>query len=108
MNDVPRSTAMAPLSRGDISLTAIYEVSKILSSSLDLRLTLREVLSILSSFLDMQRGMISLVQDDGSLRLIAAHGLTQAEIDAMRFEEDRKSTRLNSSHEWISRMPSSA
>ena len=23
-------------------------------------------------------------------------------------EEDRKSTRLNSSHEWISRMPSSA
>ena len=24
------------------------------------------------------------------------------------FEQDRKSTRLNSSHEWISRMPSSA
>ena len=24
------------------------------------------------------------------------------------FERDRKSTRLNSSHEWISRMPSSA
>ena len=24
------------------------------------------------------------------------------------FEGDRKSTRLNSSHEWISRMPSSA
>ena len=24
------------------------------------------------------------------------------------FEVDRKSTRLNSSHEWISRMPSSA
>ena len=27
---------------------------------------------------------------------------------AGRFPEDRKSTRLNSSHEWISRMPSSA
>ena len=94
MNDVPRSTAMAPLSRGDISLTAIYEVSKILSSSLDLRLTLREVLSILSSFLDMQRGMISLVQDDGSLRLIAAHGLTQAEIDAMRFEDGGVTLRI--------------
>ena len=25
-----------------------------------------------------------------------------------QFDEDRKSTRLNSSHEWISRMPSSA
>ena len=27
---------------------------------------------------------------------------------AASFAEDRKSTRLNSSHEWISRMPSSA
>ena len=27
---------------------------------------------------------------------------------AGRIREDRKSTRLNSSHEWISRMPSSA
>ena len=31
----------------------------------------------------------------------------EAEL-AVRLEEDRKSTRLNSSHEWISRMPSSA
>ena len=28
--------------------------------------------------------------------------------DAHAYELDRKSTRLNSSHEWISRMPSSA
>ena len=28
--------------------------------------------------------------------------------DVLKPEEDRKSTRLNSSHEWISRMPSSA
>ena len=28
--------------------------------------------------------------------------------DASGFHSDRKSTRLNSSHEWISRMPSSA
>ena len=26
----------------------------------------------------------------------------------VKFDKDRKSTRLNSSHEWISRMPSSA
>ena len=33
-----------------------------------------------------------------------------AALDAMKWNEivDRKSTRLNSSHEWISRMPSSA
>ena len=29
-------------------------------------------------------------------------------IRLMEHREDRKSTRLNSSHEWISRMPSSA
>ena len=45
--------------------------------------------------------------------------LTDEELESMLFEicsslayqliaEDRKSTRLNSSHEWISRMPSSA
>ena len=28
--------------------------------------------------------------------------------DGVIFHRDRKSTRLNSSHEWISRMPSSA
>lgn len=95
MNAVKSAGNVVPsMSRGDISLTAIYEVSKILSSSLDLRVTLREVLSILSSFLDMQRGMISLVQDDGSLRLIAAHGLTQTEIDAMRFEDGGVTLRI--------------
>ena len=34
--------------------------------------------------------------------------LAQAFADAGFNVEDRKSTRLNSSHEWISRMPSSA
>ena len=29
-------------------------------------------------------------------------------IDDLGSDSDRKSTRLNSSHEWISRMPSSA
>ena len=29
-------------------------------------------------------------------------------LTAQESEKDRKSTRLNSSHEWISRMPSSA
>ena len=29
-------------------------------------------------------------------------------VERLPGEEDRKSTRLNSSHEWISRMPSSA
>ena len=46
-------------------------------------------------------GIFGIVQggDDEELRLRSAAGLTGI---------DRKSTRLNSSHEWISRMPSSA
>ena len=37
---------------------------------------------------------------------IVPHWATQQQFD--KYERDRKSTRLNSSHEWISRMPSSA
>ena len=33
---------------------------------------------------------------------------SDARFDALECVTDRKSTRLNSSHEWISRMPSSA
>ena len=37
--------------------------------------------------------------------LVAQFGFSNAALGAL---SDRKSTRLNSSHEWISRMPSSA
>ena len=43
-------------------------------------------------------------------RLLDSFGI-QSRVFYTNFEtdvEDRKSTRLNSSHEWISRMPSSA
>ena len=36
------------------------------------------------------------------------YGICALIIDADKSAADRKSTRLNSSHEWISRMPSSA
>ena len=37
-----------------------------------------------------------------------SHAELQGREDAIATARDRKSTRLNSSHEWISRMPSSA
>ena len=40
----------------------------------------------------------------GAAGISAARTLRQLDREG----EDRKSTRLNSSHEWISRMPSSA
>ena len=47
--------------------------------------------------------------DASNARQIAARGsLSGAAVGGALFGTDRKSTRLNSSHEWISRMPSSA
>ena len=41
-------------------------------------------------------------------QIFTMHGTTMMFLFAVPVMEDRKSTRLNSSHEWISRMPSSA
>jgi len=69
-----------------LELGAIYEISKILSSSLDLRVTLRELLGVLSSYLNMRRGMVSLVQDSGDLQVVGASGLSTDEIERGRYQ----------------------
>ena len=75
------------ISKNDnIELVTVYEVSKILNSSLDLHKTMRSVLNVLSSHLQMQRGMVALLQDDGYLQTIAATGMDQDEIDLGRFK----------------------
>ncbi|CAL1239801.1 nif-specific transcriptional activator NifA [Candidatus Methylocalor cossyra] len=71
----------------NLELVTIYEISKILSSSLDLRKTLREVLNILSSHMHMCRCMISLVQDNGEVHVIGAIGLSQDEIERGQFRK---------------------
>jgi len=72
---------MQPLEKqGNLELVTIYEISKILGSSLDLCKTMREVLNVLSSHMHMRRCMIALVQDSGDVHIIGASGLTQDEI----------------------------
>ena len=44
----------------------------------------------------------------GRAALIVQRAAGPGQTPVLRFALDRKSTRLNSSHEWISRMPSSA
>jgi len=68
----------------EVELVTIYEISKLLSSSLDLHKTIHEVLNLLSSHLHMRRSMVSLVQDD-ELRVVAAAGLSEEEIGRGRF-----------------------
>jgi len=69
----------------DLEVSTIYEISKILSSSLDLGKTFRELLNVLSSHLGIRRGMISLVQESGDLHLVGAVGLTSEQFKSGRF-----------------------
>ena len=70
----------------NMELVTIYEVGKILSSSLNLPKTFREVLNLLSVNLDTRRGMISLLQESGELHLVGASGLSEEEFKRGRFQ----------------------
>jgi Nif-specific regulatory protein len=80
-----RTTGSAQADAQGVELSAIYEISKILSSSLDLHKTIGGVLQVLSSHLHMRRAMVSLVQDTGELHVVGASGLSREEISRGRF-----------------------
>lgn len=52
-------------SRAEIALHGVYEISKVLASPARLETTLSNVLSLLSSFLDMHHGLIALLNSEG-------------------------------------------
>ncbi|ANJ66251.1 nif-specific transcriptional activator NifA [Halothiobacillus diazotrophicus] len=66
-------------------LTAMYEVSKVLSSSLDLDHILNDVLKTLDIHLHMSPAMILLRMDDSHVGVMAATGLTAAEMERGRY-----------------------
>ncbi|WP_394036972.1 nif-specific transcriptional activator NifA [Xanthobacter albus] len=59
------SAHMPLVSLSDVALTGIYEISKILTGPNRLETTLSSVVNLLSSFLQMRHGVISLLEDDG-------------------------------------------
>ncbi|KAF0182124.1 MAG: Nif-specific regulatory protein [Nitrospirae bacterium] len=65
-------------------LTALYEISKLLGSSLNLKQNLHGVMRVLAEYLDMKRGTVSL-RSDGEVSIIAAHGMTADEIKRGRY-----------------------
>lgn len=65
----------------ELSLITLYEISKILSSSLDLEKTFHDVLNLLSSYLQMRRGVVALSDGSGEVRIAAASHLSR---DALR------------------------
>lgn len=68
-----------------VELITMYEISKILGSSLDLSKTLREVLNVLGIQMDIRRGMISLMQESGELHLVGASGMSTEEFQRGRY-----------------------
>ena len=71
---------MSPTSTSSkVALLTIYEISKILSSSLELNKTLRQVLNVIATHLNMQRGMVCVLQDLEYLQIISSIGFSQEE-----------------------------
>lgn len=70
---------------GNVELVTIYEISKILGSSLDLSKTLREVLNVLVIHMGSRRGMISLLHESGELHLVSATGMSAEEFRRGRY-----------------------
>ncbi|GBE04590.1 MAG TPA: nif-specific transcriptional activator NifA [Nitrospirae bacterium] len=62
-------------------LTAILEVSRVLTASFELEKNLQSVMSTLGNLLEMQRGCVFLLDPvSKELRIVAAHGLTKQNI----------------------------
>src|SRR3990170_793126 len=67
-----------------LEITALYEISKLLGSSLNLKSNLRGVMKVLSEYLDMKRGTVAL-RSNNEVSIIAAHGMSEEEIKRGRY-----------------------
>jgi Nif-specific regulatory protein len=75
---------MARLGSKTVEMTALYEISKLLGSSLNLRSNLRGVMRMLAEYLDMNRGTVAL-RSNNEVSIIAAHGMSEEEIKRGRY-----------------------
>jgi Nif-specific regulatory protein len=77
--------------RADIALRGIYEISKILVVPTRLENTLANVLTLLSSFLDMHHGIVNLLDEHGDPRSVVGMGWREEQA-----------------HSWLGRLPERA
>src|SRR4030067_1312874 len=72
--------------RKNRELTAILEVSRVLTTSFDLEKNLSSAMSTLGSLLEMKRRCVFLLDPlSGELRIVAAHGLTKENIEKGKY-----------------------
>lgn len=67
-------TAINSSRRANISLSGIYEISKVLAEPARLEITLANVVNILSSFLQMRKGALIVLDDGGLPEIISTAG----------------------------------
>ncbi|HXX56446.1 MAG TPA: nif-specific transcriptional activator NifA [Thermodesulfovibrionales bacterium] len=67
-----------------VELSTLYEISKILGSSLDLKTNLKSAMKVLAEYMDMKRGTVAL-KDNSEIAIVVAHGLTEEEIRRGRY-----------------------
>jgi Nif-specific regulatory protein len=62
----------------EIALYGVYELSKLLTATAQLEVTLARVLQLLSSFLDVRNGLIALLGEDGSPEVVVGSDCSPA------------------------------
>jgi Nif-specific regulatory protein len=72
--------------RASIELLTVYQVSKILGSSLDVHKTFREALNVLVSMMGWRRAAVILQTEEGSLCGMCAVGLSREESARLTFQ----------------------
>lgn len=68
-------------SAATLALVGIYEISKILAATTSLEGSLRAVLNLMSSYLEMRRGVVAIVDQTGALSVVAAACLSARAIE---------------------------
>jgi Nif-specific regulatory protein len=89
--DAPHKIRSASHTRADIALRGVYEISKILVTPGRLENMLANVLTLLSSFLEMHHGLVTLLDDNGDPRAVVGIGWREEQA-----------------HEYVGRLPERA
>ncbi len=66
-----------PHTRADIALLGVYEITKILVRPGRIEITLANVLTLLSSFLDLHHGIVALLDENGDPHTVVGAGWTE-------------------------------
>ena len=90
---VPGTSAQHKAHRGasaEVALLGIYEISKILTDPNRIEVTLASVINVLSSMMQMRRGMIVVLGEDGEPDIVSTTGWTPKRAGEIRSQVPQK------------------